>query len=707
MTTEAERRRLAAALFNPRTVALVGASADTAKLASRPQRVLRKHGFTGAIIPINPGRSEINGDRAYPNLTAVPGAIDHAFIMVPAAAVPGVIDDCAAAGVRVATIFSAGFAETGAAGRATQRRMVEVARRGGVRLIGPNCLGVVNVTGKAVLSANAVLETETLLPGPLSLVSQSGSMMGAIISRAQERGLGFSKLVSVGNECDVGVGELLDCMVDDPDTRCILLFLEAFRDAPRLGAAARRAYAAGKPVIAFKLGRSAVGREIATTHTGAIAGADDVAAAFFRDNGFIRVQNFEALFETAQLVTGHRPPKGKRVAVVTGTGGAAAMVIDQLGLAGIAVVPPTPQIIADLAAQGIEVTDAPLTDMPMGRAEGSVYPTIINALMESDHCDVVINVQGSTALQQPDSVRTRVLASRLGRKPLAVFLGPSAGTALGILREGGVAGFRTPEACADAVRAYCEWRAPAPPPQIDAARVAALDAALYAAAPGALNEATAAAVLGGLGIAFAASQVVHSGKDPVTVGFPAVAKILSADIPHKTEAGGVVLGITDAAALKRAVDDMLARIAKAMPQAQLDGVLVQRMEQGVGEVIVGFRRDRDVGPIVMVGVGGILAEIGGGHAVRLAPVSIETAREMIAEVPGFAVLRGYRNRPAGDLESLAQAVHALSLLACATAQTVLEAEINPLLVKTKGVVAVDALLVLQSPAGHPVAGDKS
>jgi acyl-CoA synthetase (NDP forming) len=691
----AARIRLGDALFNPRTVALVGASADAAKLASRPQRVLRKHGFTGTVIPINPGRKEINGDHAWPDIKSVPGKVDHAFIMVPAAAVPGVIDDCAQAGVRAATIFTAGFAETGETGRVVQARMVEAARRGGVRLIGPNCLGVVNVTGHTVLSANAVLETETLLPGPLSLVSQSGSMMGAIISRAQERGLGFSKLVSVGNECDVGVGELVDCMVDDPDTQCILLFLEAFRDAPVLGAAARRAYAAGKPVIAFKLGRSAVGREIATTHTGAIAGADDVANAFFRDNGIIRVQNFEALFETAQLVTGHQPPKGKRVAVVTGTGGAAAMVIDHLGLAGIAVVPPTPKIIADLAAQDIQISDAPLTDMPMGRAEGSVYPTIINALQDSDHCDLVINVQGSSASQQPDSVRSRVLAARRGRKPLAIFLGPSAATALNILREGGVAAFRTPEACADAVRAYCEWRTPAPAPLTDAALIARLDEALRKAGQGSMHERAAADVLAVLGIPFAASQIVQSGSEAVATGFPAVVKILSADIPHKTEAGGVVLGINDAAALKTAVDGMLARISKALPEARLDGVLVQRMEQGVGEVIVGFRRDRDVGPIVMVGVGGILAEIGGGHAVRLAPVSMETAREMISEVPGFAVLRGYRNRPAGDLEALAQVVHAMSLLACASSHTVLEAEINPLLVKTKDVVAVDALLSMQ------------
>jgi acyl-CoA synthetase (NDP forming) len=686
------RRQLASALFAPRRVALVGASADAAKLASRPQRVLRKHGYTGAIVPINPGRAEIHGDRAYPDLRAVPEPVEHAFVMVPAGAVLGVIADCAASGVKIATIFTAGFAETGAAGREVQARMVEAARGGGVRLVGPNCLGIVNVTGKTVLSANAVLERETLIPGPLSLVSQSGSMMGAILTRAQERGLGFSKLVSVGNECDLGVGELVDCMVDDPDTRCILLFLEAFRDAPRLGAAARRAYAAGKPVIVFKLGRSAVGREIATTHTGAIAGADDVASAFFRDHGMLRVETFEALFETAQLVIGHRPPRGKRVAVFTVTGGAAAMVVDRLGLAGIEVVPPPRTVIEALAARGIEIGDAPLTDMPMGRANGPVYSTVLDALLGSDHCDAVVAVQGSTAAHQPDSVRERVLATQRGAKPLANFLGPSAAQALHILQRGGAAGFRTPEACADAVRAYCEWRAPLGHPAVEPAQRAALDAALRAVDGTRVNERAAAAVLGALGIPFAPSRVVQSGGEPVDIGFPVVAKILSADIAHKTEAGGVILGITDAASLRTAVDGMLARIRGALPQARLDGVLVQRMEQGIAEVIVGFRRDRDVGPLVLVGVGGILAELGGGHAVRLAPVSLETAREMIDEVAAFAVLRGYRNRPRGDLEALARTVRAISLLARAAA--VEEAEINPLLVKTDGVVAVDALLAL-------------
>jgi len=703
--TDAQTRaELARALFAPRSIALVGASADPAKLASRPQRVLRRHGYTGTIVPINPTRGEIDGDRAYPRLRDVPERVDHAFVLVPAGAVPDVIADCAEARVRVATILAAGFAETGEAGRRRQAQLVATARQAGVRLIGPNCLGIVNVHGQLTLSANAVLEREVLRPGGLSVIAQSGSMLGAIITRAQERGLGFSKLVSIGNESDLGVGELANLLVDDPDTQAILLFLEAFRDAPMLAVAARRAYAAGKPIIAYKLGRSPVGREIATTHTGAIAGPDDVAEAFFRAHGILRVEVFEALFETAQLVLGHRPPRGRRVSVVTVTGGGAAMVIDRLGCAGIDVVGPTPEIIAGLAEKKIQIPPATLIDLPMGRADGGTFSTILSALMRSDHCDAIVAVQGSSATYEPELTQSRMLEAELGRKPLATFLAPRAPETLNLLQNAGVAAFRTPEACADAVRAYCDWRAPLPDASAPLPDAAA--AALRAAADAPLTERTAAEALAALGIEFAPTQVIRSGRDAVSLAYPVVAKVLSPDIPHKTEVGGVELGIADRGELAIRVEAMLARVRSRAPQARIEGVLVQSMQQGLAEVILGYRRDREVGPVVMLGVGGVLAEVAAGHAVRMAPVSLETAHAMIEAVPGLAAIRGYRNRPRGDLPALARAVRALSLLACLDAPTVLEAEINPLIVRPDGVVAVDALLRFVPGAGVDLPGDQ-
>lgn len=683
------------ALLQPRSVALVGASIDLNKNNSRPQRFLKRFGFAGRILPINPSRAEILGERAYPDLKSAPGPIDHAFIMVPAAAVPGVIDECCELRIPVATIFSAGFAELGEEGLARQREMVAKARAGGVRLLGPNCMGLINVHDRIPLTVNAVIEREELVPGPLSLISQSGSMTGSILSRAQARGLGFSKLISVGNEADLGVGELAGMLVDDDDTGAILLFLETFRDAGRLADAARSAYAAGKPVIAYKLGRSGVGRRVATSHTGAMTGPDEVASAFFREHGIIRVDTFEGLFETAQLVIGHAPPRGKRVSVVTGTGGAAAMVVDRLGVLGADVVGPSAEVIASLAGKDIHVSDAPLTDIPMGRSEGGRYSAILSALLASDHTDAVVSVIGSSA-QNPQIIVDRVLRSEpRNAKPLGVFLAPRADEALVQLQVNGVASFRTPESCADAINAYLQWKAPGERPRAPAEAGAASGVARRFAAAR-LSERESGILFAALGIPVAEHHIWSEASMRIDLPGPYAVKLLSADVPHKSDAGMVLLDVARegvAAAARRLLED-----AKVLlPHAAVAGVLVQQMEHGLAEVIVGYRHDAEVGPVVMLGMGGVAAELRNDIAVRIAPVTLETAHEMIAEVRELEILRGYRNLPRGDCDALARALVAISLLAHIGSRAVVEAEANPLIVKAqgRGVVAVDGLVVFE------------
>jgi acyl-CoA synthetase (NDP forming) len=612
--------------------------------------------------------------------------------MVPAGAVPHVIEQCCELHIPVATLFTAGFAELGEDGLRRQREMVSRARAGGMRLLGPNCMGLINVHDRIPLTVNAVIEREELVPGPLSLISQSGSITGSLLSRAQARGLGFSKLISVGNESDLGVGELADMLVDDEDTGAILLFLETFRDADRLAEAARRACAAGKPVIAYKLGRSSVGRRAATSHTGAMTGPDEVATAFFREHGIIRVDTFEGLFETVQLVIGRKPPSGKRVSVLTGTGGAAAMVVDRLGVLGADVVGPTPEIIKALADKDIHVSDAPLTDIPMGRGSAR-YPEILSALLASDHTDAVVSVIGSSA-QNPQTIVDRVLsASPRNTKPLGVFLAPRADQALLELQKNGVASFRTPETCADAVNAYLNWRAPGERPQGGVA-IAAADALAAGATRDRLTEREAGDLFQTLGITVAAHRVVRTQTDDVDLPGPFAVKLLSPDILHKTEAGMVKLNVERddvGETARRILEDARSRF----PNARAEGVLVQQMERGLAEVIVGFRRDPEVGPIVMLGMGGITAELAKSVAVRIAPVTPGTAHEMIDEVRELAVLRGFRNLARGDIDALASAVHAMSMLALVSSRTVADAEINPLIVKEegRGVVAVDGLVV--------------
>jgi acyl-CoA synthetase (NDP forming) len=693
-------KELAQQLFAPRTIALIGASGDPNKYTSRPQRFLRQYNYPGKIIPVNPGRDQVLGEKAYPNILAVPDTIDHAFIMVPTDAVAAALEQCVEKKVPVVTVYSDGFAETGAAGRVKQEKLVAIAKQGGVRLIGPNCIGLYSSQPSCALSVNAVLEKLDVTPGPLAIISQSGSMMGGLLSRGLGRGVGFSKLISVGNECDLGVGEIADCLVDDPHTEAILLFMETIRGAEHLARAARRAYAAGKPMIVYKLGRSSVGQDLAASHTGALAGDDAVADAFFRAHGIVRVDTMENLFELPPLLRGQKPARRHRVAVMTTTGGGAAAVADRLGTLGVDVVAPTKQVVDDLAKQNIHISGARLTDLTLAGAKKEIYSGVLNALLASDHCDMVLAVAGSSAQFMPQvAIEPLIEADRHG-KPIAVFLAPHAEASLKLLAENNLAGFRTPEACADAIRAWRDWVAPADMPAPDNARLAAAGGLLEKVSGKSVNEYDACKVFGALGIAPAQSEVITDPAQQTGVGFPAVAKILSPDILHKTDAGGVALNIADANQLAATAKQILERIGKSHPKAKINGILVQRMEKGLAEVILGFRRDPQVGPVVVLGVGGILAEIYKDIAIRLAPVDLATARGMLDEVRGLAVIRGYRGLPRGDCEALARAVAAMSQLGCLPGRTVAEAEINPLIVKPEGqgVVAVDGLIVFEDNA---------
>ena len=685
---------LARALLAPARVALVGASADSTKNTARPQRYLRAHGYTGSIVPINNSAAECLGERAYPSIDAAPEGIEHALVMVPGRFVLGVIEQCVRKKIRVASIYSDGFAETGEEGRKLQEQLVATARAGGMRLTGPNCMGMINTHMPCALSINAVLDIDHLVKGSIGLVSQSGSVMGALLSRGQARGVGFSKLVSVGNECDLSVGEIVDILVDDADTRVIMLFLETIRKPELLAQAARRAHAAGKPVVAYKLGRSEVARELAASHTGAMTGSDDSANAFFRRHGIIRVDTLEAMIELPQFLIGRQPPKGKRIAVLTTTGGGAAMVVDNLGRLGLDVVAPTDRIIANLAAKNIRIHKAALTDLTMAGTRKEIYSAVLGELLGSDHCDAVLAVVGSSSQFHPQHAVEPIVDAMPTPKPMAVFLVPDAERSLELLRDAGVAAFRTPEACADAMGAFFEWRSP----QAGEARrdVQKAETLLASTSGRQLNEYAACEVFAQLGVPVARSQIIRAPDDPVDLAFPVVAKILSPDILHKTEAGGVRVNIATPAQLRAAAGEILDRVRSARPTARLEGILVQEMKRGRAELILGYKRDPQVGPVIVLGVGGTLAEIYRDYCVRIAPVALDEAHAMIGEVKGLATIRGYRGQPQGDLDALAHALCSFSALAAVQGRAINEAEINPLIVGAagEGIAAVDGLIVL-------------
>ena len=651
----------AEALFAPKRIALIGASSDATRLTARAQIYLRRHGFTGELFPINPRAETVLGEPSYASLQAIPKKIDFAYILVNTNQVEAAIAACAERGVPVACVLADGFAETGPAGEALQARILAAARAGGVRLLGPNSMGVINVPAKIACSVNAALEADGLLPGRWSLVSHSGSVMGTLLSRAAGRGFGFAKVIGTGNEADLSAGEIAGLLVDDPETDAILLFLETIRHPELYEDAARRAHASGKPIIAYKLGRSEAGAALATTHTGAMAGSDAAADAFFRAIGIVRVDLLETLLELPPLLIGARPIASPRraVRVVTTTGGGGAMVVDRLGMLGIAT--------------------ADMLDTTLAGAKKDTVVAALDAARAADDADVTIAVIGSSAQFRPQEALAGVVASR-GPRPLAAFLLPEAGPSLKLLSDAGIAGFRTPESCADAVRCLMEWQAPR-------GDIVANDlAAVRALLPAAGDEPGARAVFAALGIADHAMQVDPAA--PQALRYPVALKAISVTIAHKTEAGAVALGVPDEAALRAACADMSARLG-----ADITGFIAQPMVKGLAEAILGFRFDPLVGPVVLLGAGGVLAEIYRDVALRLAPVDLPTAHAMIAEVKGLAPVRGYRGLPRGDLDALAQAVVAMSHLSGLA--EVVEAEINPLMVLDNGVVMADALIVVK------------
>jgi acyl-CoA synthetase (NDP forming) len=691
---------LSEALFTPRAIALIGASDTPGRNNSRTQVYLRKHGYTGAIYPVNPKRDVIYGEKCYPSVKDIPGPVDHAFVTTPPATVPGLIRECGAKGVPVATVFTAEFAESGPEGARLQQEVIDAAKECGVRLIGPNCMGIYNMDPPATIAPNLILELPELKKGNIGVVSHSGSLTGTFISRGQARGLGFSKIVSIGNESDLSVAEIGEMLVDDPKTEAIILFLETVRSGEAFAAMARRAYQKRKPVIVYKLGRSEAAQEFTASHTGAIAGTDAAIDAFFRQHAVIRVSQFETLFELPMLLLGREPKPGNRVSVVSTTGGGGGMIVDCLGVAGIDATAMPADRAKKLMAKGAIFSNGPLIDLTFKGTRSENVEMVLNELVAMPECEGVVMVVGSSAQFHPELALKPFLKLKGSKKPLGAFLVPDAPESNRLLTDAGIAGFRTPEGCADAFRCALGWQPPIEVPAKSTSDIGKVSKTLAAMPKGTLDEQQSRTVFDQLGVPQAASAVAKdegtAAKEAAKVGFPLVAKILSPDIAHKTEAGGVVLGIQDEKGLADALSTIRKRVTAYRKDARIAGFLLQKMERGLGEVLLGYRLDPLVGPTVVLGTGGILSEVYGDVAIRIAPVSKETARGMIDEVKGLAPIRGYRGLPKGDLDALADANVALSNLARLPEGRVREAEINPLLVRKKGdgVVAVDGLVIL-------------
>lgn len=684
-----------AALLRPRSVAVIGASADAGKMTGRPVAYLQKHGFDGAIWPVNPRAETIAGLPCYPGVASLPGAPDAAIVLLGPDRAEAAVRDLAARGCQAAIVLASGYGEASEEG--SRRQQALKAAAGAMRLLGPNTIGLVNLTDGIMLSATGALEVGDLPAGRISVVSQSGGILGSLLSRAADRGIGFAKLVSTGNEADLDSSDLIEHLVEDSATDVIAVYMEGLRRPEAFKRAARRAAELGKPIVVYKVGRSESGARSATSHTGALAGADRVYDALFRQFGVIRAESFTDLLDIPAALVAGRRMAGERVAILTSTGGAGTLLADNCGLAGLDVPMPddaTTERLATLLNEDQAAIGRNPVDVTLAGLQPELFRGAITALLESPGYDAVVVVIGSSALARPDIVAGAIVECQGGSdKPVLAYVSPHAPHLVRLLNGKGIPAFATPESCATMLRALRRRALPPTPAaaQPDASVLAGLP-------PGNLNEAESKALFARFGMPVTrehtAADAGAAEAAARVLGGEVVLKILSRAIAHKSDLGGVKLGLT-AEQVPEACAAMLERLRAAGALAP-EGFLVQeRIRSGV-EMILGFHRDPQLGPVILLGAGGVAAELFQDTALRLLPIARADAEAMVEELKAARLLRGYRGAPPADITALVDAVMAFAAMAGAAGERLLEAEINPLFVlpEGEGARAVDGLAVL-------------
>ncbi len=689
---------LTQSFLTPKSVAIIGASADPKKTGSRVQRFLVSHGYKGKILPINPNREEIFGLKCYPNLKSINEHIDHIFIAVDSNKIIEAIKDATSKKVRCATILSGGFTESGSEGNDLEKQIFKIAKKGYLRILGPNSIGLINISDNVILSANAMLELQDLKKGSLGVISHSGSLIGALLAHGHSRGIGFSKLVSVGNESDLSVGEIGKMLVNDPNTESIILFLETLRNSDEVAEMSRMAHAVGKQIICYKLGKSELSKELAKSHTGAIAGNDDAFNAFINYHGIARVEIFETLIEIPNLFKNKKRSESKRVGIVTTTGGGGAMVVESLSGSDIEIIDPGLSIKKIMQDNNIAFNNNKLVDLTIAGTKPEIVNEVISQMMKNENCDLVVMVVGSSAKFRPEQAVEPLLKWANSPKPLAVYVAPDAPEALNLLHQNNIACFRTPESCAESVKTFLNTKNPVKP-IIFKNDLSDISKKLKKNIFKNLSEEEALEIFKDIGIEIVNYKVSSNEQQAIEysiqIGFPLAMKVLSSEIMHKTETGGVELNIKNLEEVKISFKKLSDLFQKLKINNSEKKFIIQKMEKGIAEIILGYRVDELVGPIVVIGSGGILSEIYNDKSIRIAPVDVTEAKKMIKEVKSLVTITGYRGLPEVDINIIATAIVNISKFALV--KEIKEAEINPVIVKknNEGIVAVDGLITLK------------
>jgi len=692
-------------ILKPRSIAVIGASRMSDTIGHQIFGNLLRYGFTGAAYPVNPNATSIQSVRAYPDVGSLPERPDLAIVVVPKDRVLRVVEGCGQAGIPGLVVISAGFREVGGVGVDRERQLVDIVRRYGMRMVGPNCMGVLN-TDPAV-SMNATFAPAMPPHGRAAFVSQSGALGVSVLDHAAEYGIGISQFVSVGNKPDVSGNDLLEQWEHDPAVGVILMYVESFGNPRRFLDLASRITRV-KPIIAVKSGRSKVGARAASSHTGALAASDVAVDALLTQAGVLRAESIEELFDMAMAFTGRSLPRSSRTAIVTNSGGPGILAADALEARGLELVELQPSTIAKVKPLFPDEASIrnPL-DM-IASAKPAHYRAALDAVLSDPNVDSALAIFVPPLGVRQQDVAESIVASAAGhvQKPVLAVLMGSEGLPQGRaeLHKAGIPAYVFPESAARglaALRRQREWTArPLTSPhvvEVDHARARRALAGAGGGAAGKLGELEALELLAAYGVPVA-EAVLAGGPDAAAraaaaLGFPVVLKAVAPDLLHKTDVGGVRVGLTTPLEVATAAAEMIDAVTRALPHAHLSGLLVQRMVTGGRELIVGMSRDPAFGPLLMFGLGGIYVEALRDVVFRVAPIQPLDAHDMVRSIRGVALLDGIRGAPAVDLAALTDVLLRVSQLTIDHPE-ITELDVNPLLAFSNGVTAVDARVIV-------------
>jgi acetyltransferase len=703
--------------FQPESVALVGATENPGSVGRTVLWNLISTPFGGTVYPVNPKRPSILGIRAYPNISAVPEKVDLAVVTTPAKTVPGIIRECVQTGVRAAVVISAGFKELGPEGLALENQVLEEARKGGMRIIGPNCLGVMS----PLSGLNATFARGMAMPGNVGFISQSGALCTAVLDWSVREQVGFSAFISIGSMADVGWGDLIDYLGQDPRTRSILLYMETIGDARAFLSAAREV-ALSKPIIVIKPGRSAAAAKAAASHTGSLTGSDEVLEAAFRRSGVLRVNDISDLFNMAEVLAKQPRPKGKRLAIVTNAGGPAVLATDALVMSGAEVADISPETMTELNSF---LPAAWSRNNPMdilGDAAPERYSKALEIVAKDPNADGMLVILTPQSMTDPTRTAEHLkpYAQIEGKPVLASWMGGTEVAAgVEVLNRAGIPTFSYPDTAARAF--YNMWRfaynlrglyetpmaAASEEAEADRAKAGKIIQSVRSSGRTILTEFESKQLLATYGIPIVETRIAATVEEAVAqakeIGYPVVLKLYSETISHKTDVGGVQLNLRNEDAVRGAFNGIQSSVAAKAGAQHFQGVTVQPMIKLDGyEIIIGSSVDPQFGPVLLFGMGGQLVEVFKDRALALPPLTTTLARRMMEQTKIYEALKGVRGRKAVDLAALEQLLVRFGQLVVEQ-PWIQEIDINPLLASAERLVALDARVVVH---GQDVTADK-